>query len=183
MEVLMGNRVWKAFVLFVILVVQLGCASSEFRGRGAVDKDIKGKEIIEETKKGDTLATIARKPYNFEVESSGTNFTGEDTVAIEERIEPLDTSSIQIDEFDLNRERYTVGYRIQVFASKDLKRAEEVKSEAERVTSLPAYIEFEDGLYKVRLGNFLLRDEAIRARDLLREHYVDCWIVQTTVTR
>jgi len=180
---LMRNRVWGIFILFMILALQMGCTSYEFRGRRLVDKDTKREEISGEITKGDTLDITTRKPYNFEIEGSGINFTGEDTVAIEERIEPLDTSSIQIDEFDLNKERYTVGYRIQVFASKDLKRAEKVKNEAERATSLTAYIEFEDGLYKVRLGNFLLRDEAIRARDLLREHYKDCWIVQTTVTR
>jgi len=182
-KVLMGDRAWKAFVLFAVLTLQLGCTSSDFRGREVVDEDMKKESMTSQIEEGDTLDTVTRKPYNFEVESSDVNFTGEDTIVVEERIEPLDTSSIQIDEFDLNRERYNVGYRIQVFASKDLKRAEEVKNEAERVTSLPAYIEFEDGLYKVRLGNFPLRDEAIRARDLLKEHYRDCWIVQTTVTR
>ncbi len=78
-------------------------------------------------------------------------------------------------------EKYTVGYRVQVFASKELEKAKKVKSEMSDQTSLGVYIEFEDGMYKVRAGDFGSREEAAEARKRLTRMYPDCWIAETTI--
>ena len=183
MNSLMRNRGWPILFLSMILVLQWGCTSSEFRCRGELSGDRGEKKLLEETSKNDTIKTIAGEQYNFEAEGTDDTSGIVDTFAMEERVEPIDTTSMQVDEIDLDREGYTVGYRIQVFASKSLDKAKDVKKEVEKVANLPAYIEYEEGLYKVRLGDFIIRDEALKARDLLREHYKDCWVVQTTVKR
>ncbi len=105
---------------------------------------------------------------------------------LEEKIGPLTPDSIIVK--DLSAEalatmEYDLGYRIQVFASSELDSAGEIKMRVTSETGYPAYIEYEGGLYKVRIGNFKNRVSAAEARSKLVEFYPDCWIVKTTIRR
>ena len=70
------------------------------------------------------------------------------------------------------------GYRIQVFATGSEAAARSAKEAAEVKVGVPAYVEFVDGIYKVRVGDCPSRGEAealvTRCRDA---GYGDAWIV------
>lgn len=77
------------------------------------------------------------------------------------------------------------GFRIQLFATKDIESANIAKKEAEIVfteDSLNIYVEFDTPYYKLRIGDFQDRDNAAQFRDISREKgYQSSWIVKTKV--
>ncbi len=64
-----------------------------------------------------------------------------------------------------------------------LEKAKELKKNLMAGTGLAVYIEFEGGMYKVRVGDFLSREEASQARETLLKEYPDCWIVSATIRK
>lgn len=102
------------------------------------------------------------------------------------RLEPVkpDTISVQdIAASEAPKQRYDIGYRIQVFASSDRVAAEKVKERVVAETRLATYIEYEDGLYKVRAGDFAERKDAAQARERFAGAYPGSWIVRTTIRK
>jgi cell division septation protein DedD len=76
----------------------------------------------------------------------------------------------------------TDGYRVQVFATGDEETAEAVREAGERKLGVPVYTEYVDGLYKVRVGDCLAREEADALLNRCRDAgYGDAWIVETRV--
>lgn len=74
------------------------------------------------------------------------------------------------------------GYRIQVFASGSAEKAEEVRHAVEARLGTPAYVEVEAGVFKVRVGNCVSREQAQALLDKVRSAgYQDAWIANTTV--
>ncbi|MBN2071273.1 MAG: SPOR domain-containing protein [Candidatus Krumholzibacteriota bacterium] len=169
----------------IILLLQLGCTRSEVSGRVPVvveREKTPSKRVVSETKVEEQAEELV---YDLEDEIL------EDEV-IDKKIENLDfEEKISVDSFtvkDLSEaaveaSNYDTGYRIQVFASSDLGKAGELKNNIMAGTGLAVYIEFEDGMYKVRVGDFLTREDASQARKKLVDGYPDCWIVNTTVRK
>ncbi|MDD4858147.1 MAG: SPOR domain-containing protein, partial [Candidatus Krumholzibacteria bacterium] len=81
------------------------------------------------------------------------------------------------------KQLYSIGYRIQVFASGDRAAAEKIKMSAAAGTGLATYIEYEEGLYKVRAGDFAERKDAAQAMLKLAKTYPGSWIVRTTIRK
>lgn len=77
------------------------------------------------------------------------------------------------------------GFRVQLFASKDIERTTLEKSEAEFVFAregVAVYIEFDSPMYKVRIGDCRSREEAEQLREIARRNgYPSAWIVKTKV--
>jgi cell division septation protein DedD len=77
---------------------------------------------------------------------------------------------------------FTPGWRVQVFASSNLQLADE---EAERLrgeVEVPVYVEFEPPFYKVRAGNFLVKQDAEEFRDAVKRRGWDsAWVTETLV--
>ena len=74
------------------------------------------------------------------------------------------------------------GFRVQVFATQDRKKAEGIKEELSFKFDESIYIIFEAPNYKVRIGNFLDRDDAEKLRmELVRESSSSSWIVRTKI--
>lgn len=77
------------------------------------------------------------------------------------------------------------GFRIQLFATKDIESATIAKKEAQFVfanDSLNVYVEFDSPYYKLRIGDFRDRDKAEQFREITREKgYSSSWIVKTKV--
>jgi len=73
------------------------------------------------------------------------------------------------------------GFRIQVFASADRGVAEETRGFAAERLGVPAYLDLENGTYKVRVGNYTSRDAADAALTRVRERYPDAWVVPARV--
>jgi len=69
------------------------------------------------------------------------------------------------------------GYRIQLVASSTEAAAQRVAGEAEAALGAPAYISYEGGYWKVRIGNCATRMEAESLRSQARSSgYGDAWI-------
>lgn len=74
------------------------------------------------------------------------------------------------------------GFRVQVFATGDEETAEAVRETGENKLGVPVYTEFVDGLYKVRVGDCRVREEAEALLKRCRNAgYGDAWIVETRV--
>ena len=78
--------------------------------------------------------------------------------------------------------RLVEGYRVQVFSGRESEPARAVESRISAVYPHAVYLVFEAPLYKLRVGNFISRDEAVAACDSLRAGgYRDAWVVKTHV--
>jgi hypothetical protein len=74
------------------------------------------------------------------------------------------------------------GFRIQVFASADRDVAENARVVAAERLGMPAYLDLDGGVYKVRVGDFPTREEANRTLPAVRSRaYADAWIVPAKV--
>lgn len=74
------------------------------------------------------------------------------------------------------------GFRVQVFASADREVAENAARAAEQRLGVTAYTDLEEGMYKVRVGDYLRRPDAEAALATMRSHYYpDAWIVPARV--
>lgn len=105
---------------------------------------------------------------------------------LEGTIEVLEPDTIFVEEMEVERgteAEFDLGYRIQVLASGELEKAEEIRDKVIAETAMAAYIEYVEGLYKVRAGDFHTREEAAAARAELVRLFPDCWIVSTTIRK
>ena len=74
------------------------------------------------------------------------------------------------------------GFRVQVVATQDRRKAEGIKEELSFKFDENIYIIFEAPNYKVRIGNFLDRDDAEKLRmELVKESLSSSWIVRTKI--
>jgi cell division septation protein DedD len=74
------------------------------------------------------------------------------------------------------------GYRVQIFASSSLERAEEVAGEARVVFAEPVYVEYSVPLYKVRVGDFASKEEALQFRQRAIEMgYEGAWVTEAII--
>jgi hypothetical protein len=74
------------------------------------------------------------------------------------------------------------GYRIQIFSSSSFTRSNELYQTVRlEILEEHVYLIYDAPFYKIRVGNFLDRDEAEDFRITLRRDYPDSWIVRTKV--
>jgi hypothetical protein len=74
------------------------------------------------------------------------------------------------------------GFRIQVFASADRDVAQNARSVAAERLGIPAYLDLDAGVYKVRVGDYLRRDDAAAALPSVRaQYYPDAWVVPARI--
>ena len=103
--------------------------------------------------------------------------------AEEESIEPVKSDTFSVEETvepPAPAAGYDIGYRVQLAAFAESAAARDLKKKIMAAVGITVYIEYEDGLYKVRVGDFATRAEASEARARLNADYPDCWIVRTT---
>ena len=168
-----------------VLVLQSGCARSGMTGGTPVetvdsDPDPAPEPVVDPAEEEKTVEV-----YDLEDEML------EDD-EIDDQVEDLQLSGQGLadsftvkdaSEADIDPVLFDLGYRVQVFASSQLEKAKELKKNLMAGTGLAVYIEFEGGMYKVRVGDFLTRDEASKARESLLKEYPDCWIVSATIRK
>lgn len=79
---------------------------------------------------------------------------------------------------------YTFGYRIQVLAASSMVLAEQEANRADSLLTLATYIEYEPPFYKVRVGDFIFKEDAKAALDQQVKGVFDsAWVVETMVRR
>ncbi len=166
---------------FMLLVIFAGCT-------GTTATSSAGREVAREPEPAEEselppLGDIGESPYDLEEEMPEEDAVDPDD--LEETIEPIEMDSVVVEEVAAPAApaAYGIGYRVQIFASNERSVAENLKTKAEVETALPVYIEYENGYYKVRVGDFASREEAAAARARLSELYPDCWIVSTTIQK
>ena len=170
------------FVLFLLLAA---CAPREMGGGGrgaATVQDDAGRVKSAEGAR-DTLA-VERASYDIEDEMP--EKSPQRPAQLIERLEPVRPDSISVQDVAVvvaPKQRYVVGFRIQVFASGDRAAAEKIRERIVAETAMSAYLEYEEGLYKVRAGDFAERKDAAQARLKLAGAYPGSWIVRTTIRR
>ena len=70
-------------------------------------------------------------------------------------------------------------FRVQVFATVDKSKAEAIMDAIKEKENIPVFIEQEEGLYKVRVGEFKTRVEAEGFRNYIRTRgYPDAFVVE-----
>jgi cell division protein FtsN len=130
--------------------------------------------------------TAAAASASYDIEDEMPEKSPQRPAQLIERLEPARPDTISVQDVAVEespKQRYDVGYRIQVFASGDRAAAERIKERIVAETGMNAYIEYEDGLYKVRAGDFAERKDAAQARLKLAGAYPGSWIVRTTIRR
>ena len=74
------------------------------------------------------------------------------------------------------------GFRVQVFATQDRNRADELQGELNIKFNEKIYIIFEAPNYKLRVGDFLDRDDAELMRmKLVSSNFPSAWVVRTKI--
>lgn len=79
------------------------------------------------------------------------------------------------------------GFRIQVHSLQDKNAAEaaaaKLRQRLQPLGAIRTYIDFESSLYKIRVGDFPSRPDAVDFQDILKERpdYRDAWIVETMI--
>ncbi len=89
-------------------------------------------------------------------------------------------------EVTVNRRKGGIdGYRIQIFFNSGRKAREEaLKTKADFLSGhpdIPVYIVYHAPFYKVRVGNFRSKDEALGVFHQLRKHYPSAYIVKDVI--
>ena len=76
------------------------------------------------------------------------------------------------------------GFRVQIFASSSLEKAEEVAKQARTVFSERVYVEYSAPLYRVRVGDFSTKEEALQLKARAVEAgYEGAWVAEAGVER
>jgi cell division septation protein DedD len=130
-----------------------------------------------------------RPPAEEAVESAASEEELEaipEPVTSEEQAVPADEEShsfieqeepVGVEETDIES-----GYRVQIFASSSLERAEEVANEARTIFIEHVYVEYSVPLYKVRVGDFAFKEEALQFRQrAIEEGYEGAWVAEAII--
>ncbi len=164
-------RIFKNIIIFsgVLLIVSLwGCSASK--------PVTVVKESSETTKRDETFDPLLLQDEDIV-------FPEESPLPESGASETLPGIGLPGPEKEINRQ--VDGFRVQVYATKDIERATLEKKQAEfqfLEDSVAVYIEFDSPMYKVRVGDFVNRDDAVRFKQIARaKGYREAWIVKTKV--
>ena len=106
----------------------------------------------------------------------------EETVVLEEPIEVEETEAPVDTTTPPPPPDMLPGFRVQIFAAVAEDLAARAVTAAEERLGVRGYVELVDGMYKVRVGDCITRDEAESLLARCQEtYYKDAWIVETPV--
>ena len=169
----------------VLVLLVAGCAPREMAG-GSRETGAARNDAGRASAAGTARDTVTDARASYDIEDEMPEKSVQKPAQLIERLEPIKADSISVQDVAVEKtqeQRYDVGYRIQVFASADRGAAEKIRERIVAESSMSAYIEYEDGLYKVRAGDFAERKDAAQARLKLAGAYPGSWIVRTTIRR
>jgi cell division protein FtsN len=168
----------------IFIFIGAGCAPGAMTGGGGKAPAGDGGRASKTVETAPETAATERGAYDVEDEIP--EKTPQRPAELVERLEPVAGDSVSVQDVvadESSKQLYELGYRIQVFASGDRAAAEKMKERIVAETGMTAYIEYEDGLYKVRAGDFAERKDAAQARSKLAATYPGSWIVRATIRR
>jgi hypothetical protein len=106
---------------------------------------------------------------------------------------PVSDSNLEVSEADAPRDTVVApapaaagavvdGFRVQLFATADRDVAQNARAVAEERLGMPVYLDLDGGVYKIRAGDFVRREDADAALPLARaQFYPDAWVVPAKV--
>jgi len=161
----------KTFILVTFFLLLFSCASSKRTAKPVSEKP---------------------EPTAYDESFDPLSLNDEDIKFPEEKaVEPGERAAEQPGKITEAEEQASVenrlvdGYRVQLFATKDIESATIAKKEAEFAfseDSVNVYIEFDSPYYKLRIGDCKTREEAERLREIARNKgYPSAWIVRSKV--
>lgn len=178
-------RVAAAIAGTAALFVLAACAPREMAGAGRRAGGA-GEGAVRTKPTQAASDTAAARDASYDLEEEMPEKAPQRPAQLIEKLEPVRPDTITVQDIATDnapKQRYDIGYRIQVFASSDRAAAEKVKTAVVAETRLATYIDYEDGLYKVRAGDFAERKDAAQARVKLAGAYPGSWIVRTTIRK
>ncbi|MBL7960647.1 SPOR domain-containing protein [bacterium] len=96
-------------------------------------------------------------------------------------------TSVETDERDAAdekemKEQIVFGFRVQLYSTTDYYMALGVRDEAGSKLQDDIYVDYEQPYYKVRAGNFTMRENAEEIKNIAKSlGYTDAWVIQTNV--
>ena len=76
------------------------------------------------------------------------------------------------------------GFRVQIFASSSLEKAEAVAKQARTVFSERVYVEYSAPLYRVRVGDFSRKEQALELKErAVQAGYEGAWVAEVSAER
>ncbi|MBL7995075.1 SPOR domain-containing protein [bacterium] len=80
------------------------------------------------------------------------------------------------------KEQMVFGFRVQLYSTTDYYKALGVRDEAGAKLLDDIYVDYEQPYYKVRAGNFTMRENAEEIKNIAKSlGYADAWVIQTNV--
>lgn len=80
------------------------------------------------------------------------------------------------------KEQIVFGFRVQLYSTTDYYMALGVRDEAGAKLLDDIYVDYEQPYYKVRAGNFTMRENAEEIKNIAKSlGYTDAWVIQTNV--
>jgi hypothetical protein len=131
------------------------------------------------------------QPYDFEKEGKippPSAAPAPEAADVEEEV--VEETPLEVEEFeapvdttlDAPPPKTIDGFRVQVFVSVTEQVAEGARRAAEERLGVPAYVEWLEGMYKVRVGDCATREEAtVLLRRCRETYYSDAYIVEAQV--
>jgi hypothetical protein len=174
-------KIFNNILVAAIILVLSGCSSS-FDG----SKFSENSKSRPDTGKPDStwifppvqteeLPSIQPEVPGFWVEGPELNMA-EYTRVVEEKKTP---DSSQTENYEI---KIVAGYRIQLFAGRLQSDALTIQTNIANQVSVPVFLIYEAPQYKVRLGNFPERDEAMAlCRQLRRKGFPGAWVVRSQI--
>jgi cell division septation protein DedD len=164
-----------------------GCAGTSKRTGKAVGQpeEVPPPPEIEAGQDAQPAQQQTAQPYDLESEMPEDDSVDE-SEASEESIDPVPADTFSVEETvepPAAAAGYGLGYRIQLAAFTESAAARDLKKKVMAGAEIAVYIDYEDGLYKVRAGDFSTREAASEARARLAADFPECWIVRTTVMK
>jgi len=139
------------------------------------------------TKPATTINVPVERPASGDDESFDPVTLNDEDLSFREEGSNVSTPTQTDTNVDNTPKRRSIdGYRVQLFASKEIDKATQEKKEAEFVFNsdgIGVYIEFDSPMYKVRIGDCATRDAAEELREVARKRgYPTSWIVKAKVS-
>jgi hypothetical protein len=169
----------------ILLFFVIGCAPREMAGGERREVGSQAPLAVQKGA-GVTQDTSGASGTFYNIEEEMPEKSPQKPAQLIEKLEPIKPDTIgeqDIATEEAPKQLYIVGYRIQVSASADRASAEIIRTRVAAETELATYIEYEEGLYKVRAGDFAERKDAAQAMLKLAGKYPGSWIVRTTVRK
>lgn len=114
-------------------------------------------------------------------------FNPQPVITIQEEViayaEPLDTTEIVPQVILITAAEEGSGFRVQIFSTESEEKAVELVERVKFLLPYNTHIHFEDGSYKVRVGDFIYKNEADAAAEEIRlGEFDDSWVVECPIS-